>query len=902
MPQQKTLYLIDVSSFIYRAFFAIRRLHSRKGEPTNAVYGVANMLSRLWDEAKPQYAAVVFDSREPSFRKQEYHAYKANRSSPPEDLIPQFSRIEQLVAGLEIPSFRKSGFEADDLIATLALKWRDAAPENQVVVVSGDKDLMQIVGERITMWDTMTDKHYGPREVNEKLGVEPGQVRDYLALVGDSSDNIPGVSGIGPKSAVELLKEFGNLENILSAARDGSVSGKKCDLLLKHAAEAEISKKLATVLVDIPVEVGPELLHYEFHMTQECINLLRELDFGSLLERWAKKPGDPPAMAGTRVSVAAAEHFKCVKTEQDLNSLLESLEKAKKFGFDIETTSLNPREAELVGISFCYDPSCAFYIPVGHRDTSVRQLPRELVSDKLRLFIEDASFKKIGQNLKYDWSVLINRGFNPQGIGADTMVAAYILNSEGHLSLKALAERYLDYNVLTYEEVCGKGKEQIRFDDVPVELATRYSAEDAWVAMELWRKLEPMLEAERLMGVFSDIDIPMVGVLARMEQNGVCIDVDWLKGLSLEFEQDLHVIDDKIRAFTRGPVNLNSPKQLAVLLFEELGLPTQSKTKTGYSTDAQVLEVLAPMHEVPRLLLEYREISKLKGTYIDPLPGLRDIKTGKIHASFHQTVTATGRLSSSDPNLQNIPIRTERGKKIRRAFIPSSGNVLVAADYSQIELRLLAHMSGDVELVRSFRTNEDVHSRTAGEIFGVSPSDVTEQQRGVAKAINFGLMYGKTPFGLAQELKISRTEARAMIDRYFARYSGVKAFLDKAVEEARGRGWVSTLSGRKRHLPDIRSNNQAVRAFAERVAMNAPIQGTAADLMKLAMIEIDRKLESGGFKAKLIVQVHDEVVLDCPREESEDVLKLITSVMENVMPLSVPLKVNAATGDNWMEV
>jgi DNA polymerase-1 len=599
---------------------------------------------------------------------------------------------------------------------------------------------------------------------------------------------------------------------------------------------------------------------------------------------------------------AAPDTFRMINTEEQFQEVLAALERSGEFGFDVETTSLNPRAAELVGVALCHDPEYAVYIPVGHRGTHTPQLPLSRVLEGLRPFLEDPRYKKIGQNLKYDFSVLAELGLKPDGIGADTMVAAYVLEPENRHSLEALAARYLGYRVTTYEEVCGKGKEQLCFDVIDPMVATRYSAEDAWIAMHLWKVLRPLLEAEGVTRVFAEIDLPLVQVLSRMELQGVCIDEQYLRGLSREFEQELRRIEERISAYTQGPINLNSTKQLGNLLFEQLKLPVQGKTKTGYSTDASVVETLSPLHEVPRLLLEYREISQLKGTYVDPLPQLKDPKTGKIHASFNQTIAATGRLSSSDPNLQNIPIRTERGRKIRRAFVPSEGNILVSADYSQIELRLLAHMSGDVELVRSFRADEDVHRRTAAEIFSIRPEEVDDRQRGIAKAINFGLMYGKTPFGLSQELKIPRKEAQDIIDRYFKRYSGVKQFLDAQVLDARENGYVTTLSGRKRHLPDIRSRNPAVRQNAERMAMNSPIQGTAADLIKLAMVELDHRLSTEGLRSKLMIQVHDEVVLDCPREEADRARRLVEEVMEGAMTLSVPLRVNSATGENWEDL
>jgi len=894
---QQTLYLIDISSFIFRAFFAIRSLHNSAGEPTNAVYGVATMLARLAEQAQPEYLAVVYDSKEPSFRKEIYSEYKANRSAPPEELIPQFARIERLIEAFEIHSYRQSGVEADDLIATLTHKWCHASDQNQVVIVSSDKDLMQLVNDRVTLWDTMSDKRYGASEVEKKFGVRPDQIRDYLALVGDSSDNIPGVPSIGPKSAVDLLKEYGTLEEVLKAAQKGKISGKKGETLKLHESDARLSAQLATVRLDLEVEIPVTSLRYHFHLTQLGVQLFEELDFHSLIEKWRT---DLTEKSQSNEWVEC--RFRSITEEKDFQVLLEQIETRKIFGFDLETTSLNPREAKIVGIAIATELTSAVYIPIGHKNTSQAQLPAKKVLDSLKPFLESTEYLKVGQNLKYDWSVLREYGFNPRGIGADTMVAGYVLESNGRHNLQTLAARYLKYSVQTYEEVCGKGKDQLSFDEIEIDRATRYSAEDAWVAVQLWDKLKPLLEAENLLKVFEKVDLPMVDLLAKMELQGVCIDEEWLKTLSKDFGCQLKSIEEKMGVYADGPLNLNSPKQLALLLFDKLGLPTQGKTKTGFSTDATVLEALSPLHEVPRLLLEYREISKLKGTYVDPLPLLRDSKTGKIHASFHQTVAATGRLSSSDPNLQNIPIRTDRGMKIRRAFIPSPGNILVSADYSQIELRLLAHMSGDPELTRSFQQEEDVHQRTASEIFGIRTQDVTDQQRSIAKAINFGLMYGKTVFGLSQELKIPRKEAQNIIDRYFKKYSAVKVFLDHQIAQAKEVGYVTTLMGRRRRLPDINSKNAAVRANAERMAMNSPIQGTAADLMKLAMIALDEKLENGRYQSKMMIQVHDEVVLDCPKNEVSDVKKMVVHVMETAMSLSVPLRVNVASGENWMQL
>jgi len=830
-----------------------------------------------------------------------------------------------------------SGIEADDLIACHTGQWLAENPSHRVVLVTGDKDLMQLVNERVVVWDTMKEQVFGVPDVIEKFGVRPDQIRDYLALVGDSSDNIPGVPSIGPKSAVDLLKEHGTIEGVLAAAKAGKVAGKKGDTLRNHEKDALLSQELATLKTDCDVKIDLQAMQSPFfgrpfHVSPECIALLQELDLNSLVTKWgggagtaqsqASTPsagtgvaisfedggdgdGQPAAFAGTRL-IAKPDTFRAVQTEEQFAALLKELERAVEFGFDLETTSLNPREAVLVGVAVAPSLDYGYYIPVGHRGTEAPQLPPSRVVEGLKPYLENPKYKKIGQNLKYDFSVLMEMGLKPDGIGADTMVADYVIDPEGRHNLEVVALKHLDYRVTTYEEVCGKGKDAISFDLVPVEAATRYSAEDAWVALNLWHVMKPKLNSMGLMRVFAEVDLPLVQVIARMEMAGVAIDADYLRQLATEFSRDLLATQEEIQKYTRGPVNLNSPKQLAQLLFEDLKLPPQSKTKTGYSTDASVLVTLAPLHPVPKLILQHREIAKLMGTYVDPLPNLRDPKDGKVHAGFHQTVAATGRLSSSDPNLQNIPVRTERGKKIRRAFIPSPGNVLISADYSQIELRLLAHMSGDSDLTASFRSDEDVHRRTAAEMFGLEPRNVTPEQRNAAKAINFGLMYGKSAFGLALELEISRTEAKELIDKYFARYSGVKTYLASLIEDARERGWTATLLGRRRDLRDIKAKNPAMRASAERMAMNTPIQGTAADLMKLAMIRLDESLAERKKKAKLIIQVHDEVVLDCPEHEMQSVREIVVESMEKafdgIIEMSVPLKVNVETGRNWMDL
>ncbi len=974
-----TLYLIDISSFIFRAFYAVRELTAPDGTPVNAVYGVASMLGRLFEETHPKYLAVVYDSKEPSFRKEIYPEYKANRSDTPEMLIPQFELIEELITAMGIPSFRQSTIEADDLIATLHKRWINEKSNHRVVVVTGDKDLMALVNSKAQLWDTMKDVHYTEHEVIEKFGVRPTQITDYLAIVGDSSDNIPGITGIGPKGAELLLKEFGTLEEVIKAAKLGKIKGKKCEMIVEYEKQALLSQELATLKDDLKLDLSIENARFDFKVTPELLEFFKRYNLKSLYTKYsnlAAKDGMATAKEGTahaksggsevKSSSAQTKHqsvqdgfsfdaaentsatktrnanvatayaknadsaaheervhhahlnedhtpphlgkpeFKTISTLKDLKSLVHEIEKTKSMSFDTETTSLDPKTAELVGIAIAVDEKAGFYIPVGHAltlDSKISQLEKEEVLNELRSVLESKEIHKIGQNLKYDVRIMQNQGVHLQGIYADTMVASYALDSSGRHNLDYLCKKYLNYDVISYEEVVGKGASQVTFDQVPIETATRYSAEDAWTALMLWKVLEPKLKSHEVEKLYHEVDLPMVEVVADMEEAGIKVNVPFLKQLETDFETELKATEKKVLKFTQNQtMNLNSPKQLAQFLFEELKLPVQGKTKTGFSTDASVLEKLAPLHEAPKLLLEYREISKLKGTYVLPLQELRSKKDSRIRTSFHLTGTATGRLSSSDPNLQNIPTRSKRGQKIREAFIADEGNVLMSADYSQIELRILAHMSEDATLIHSFVNDEDVHRRTASDIFHVDVSKVTDEQRSFAKAINFGLMYGKSAFGLAEELGITRTEAKKMIDQYFARYSRVKEFLDQQVLDAQERGYITTLLGRKRVLADIRSSNHAVRANAERMAMNSPIQGTASDLIKVAMVELHAALIEQKLKSRLLLQVHDELVLECPKSEVDKVKALVIKIMEGALTLKVPLRVNVSTGQNWAEL
>jgi DNA polymerase-1 len=942
-----TLYLVDISSFIFRAFYAVREMTTPEGVPINAVYGVASMLGRLLDEANPQYLAIVYDSKEPSFRKLMYEDYKANRSAAPDMLVPQFDLIEELISKMGIPSYRQSGVEADDLIATLTKRWVAEADKHRVVMVTGDKDLMALVTSKVQLWDTMKDQHFTPHEVEEKFGVKPSQIRDYLAMVGDSSDNIPGITGIGPKGAEALLKEFKNLDGVIAAAKAGKVKGKKGEMIAESEKVAYLSRDLATLKDDIELELSTDAAKFQFEVKHELLEFFKKHNLKQLYTKYAGKaqmagttpPEDsfsfdaqtqlaPTAKSAATVPAAQGgfdfsqqEHlemneapagistkpvFETINTIDGLKKLIAEIERTKLMAFDTETTSLNPKEARLVGIAIGVSETGAYYIPVGHAvtlESTIPQLDEAEVLSLLRPVLENKEIKKVGQNLKYDVRIILNHGIRIEGLFADTMVAAYALDSSGRHNLDFLSKKYLAYDVVAYEDVVGKGAAQVTFDQVSIEAATRYSAEDAWCAFMLWKVLEPRLKQHHVEKLYHEVDLPLVEVVADMEEAGIKVDVSFLQKIEKQFEQELQEIETKVRSFSQNKsINLNSPKQLAGFLFEELKLPPQGKTKTGFSTDASVLEKLASIsdHEVPRLLLEYREISKLKGTYVLPLQELRSKTDSRIRTSFNLTGTATGRLSSSDPNLQNIPTRSKRGQLIREAFIADEGNVLMSADYSQIELRILAHLSGDENLVKSFTINEDVHRRTASEIYHVKPEEVTDDQRAVAKAINFGLMYGKSAFGLAEELNISRTEAKDMITRYFNRYSRVKEFLDEQIASAHAHGYVTTLLGRKRALPEIKSSNHAVRANAERMAMNSPIQGTASDLIKVAMVELHAKLANE--KTRLLLQVHDELVLECPKGDVAKITKLVTETMEGALKLKVPLMVNVGTGLNWAEL
>ncbi|MDX9708423.1 MAG: DNA polymerase I [Trichloromonas sp.] len=885
--QPRRLYLIDGSSYIYRAYFAIRHLSNSKGFATNAVLGFINMLLKVVREHAPDHLAVVFDAKGPTFRKELYPEYKANRSAMPEDLAPQIPYIKEVVRAFNMPAIEKAGYEADDIIATLAKKF--AAEGLEITVVTGDKDLMQIVSDRIRLLDTMKDKISGLEEVAERFGGTPDKVIEVQALAGDSSDNIPGVPGIGEKTAVKLIREFGTVENLLE--RSAEVKGKMGEKLREFAEQARLSKQLVTLVDDLPLELDYASFALSEPNREALTALFKELEFHKLIQEFSTE---------TR---AGGEGYRGVLDAAGLDELTADLRRAGRFAFDTETTSLDAVRADLVGLSFSIKEKEAWYIPVGHRYLGApEQLDRKHVLEALRPLLEDPQLFKIGQNLKYDLLVLRRAGVEVRGPFFDTMIASYLAQpaAKSH-GMDALASDLLGHKTVSYAEVAGSGKKQIGFAEVEVEKAIHYAAEDADITLRLAAVLEPKLKEMEQRRLFDEVEMPLVEVLTDMEWAGIRIDSNFLGALSKEMEGKLAALEREIHELAGGPFNIASPKQLGEVLFERLKLPKGKKTKTGWSTDVEVLSALAEQNPVAARILEHRSLAKLKNTYCDALPKLVNPDTGRIHTSFNQAVTATGRLSSSEPNLQNIPIRTEEGGRIREAFIPAEGNVLLAADYSQIELRILAHLADEAALKESFAQGEDIHRRTASEVFGVFPEMVTSEMRRQAKTINFGVIYGMGAFSLGKDLGIPTREAQVFIDNYFARYPGIKTFMESKKEEARANQYVTTLLGRRCAVPEILSQNGAIRSYAERNAINYPIQGSAADIVKVAMVRIHRRLAAEGLQTRMVLQVHDELVFDVPQDELERARELVRSEMEGAVALSVPLLVDIGVGANWRE-
>ncbi|HEX7051235.1 MAG TPA: DNA polymerase I [Longimicrobiales bacterium] len=903
------LFLIDGYALIYRSFFAMisRPLTTSRGENTSAAWGVTKFLMKILEEHEPDYLGVVLDAGT-SQRTERYPAYKATREKMPDELRASMPRIEQVLRGFRVPVLTLPDHEADDVIGTLAVRAVEDGLE--AVIVSGDKDFYQLIRPGICLLNPgrggpagVEEEWVDVRNASVRLGVPPERVTDYLALIGDTSDNVPGARGIGPKTAIQLIEAYGPVEEVL--AHIDEIRAKRArEALEAHREDVLLSKELVTIRQDLPIELDLDALRVTEPDREALHRTFIELEFHSLARDFTG-----PAEPAERVE----GDYRLIDTPAAVAELVERARDQGEFALDTETTAVDPTRADLVGISIALAPGVAYYLPFGHRAPAEpgleQQPPRNLPpldSEAMRplvALLEDPRVRKIGQNLKYDLLVLRRAGVALHGVAFDTMIASYVIDpGRREHGLDSLALQYLDYRTITYEELCGKGKSQIPIAECPLDRVTRYACEDADVALRLRDLFEDELERFSLTELFGRIEMPLIDVLADMEWAGIRIDPEFFAALAVKLERELELIRQEIHKLAGTEFNIGSTPQLREVMFERLGLPVVKKTKTGPSTDASVLEELAAQgHAFPRLLLEYRQLDKLKGTYVDALPALVNPETGRIHTNFNQTVAATGRLSSSDPNLQNIPIRTELGAEIRKGFIPADGCLFLAADYSQIELRILAHLSGDPAFVEAFRHGVDIHRQTAALVFDVLPEDVTPRMRGAAKTINFATIYGIGPFALARRLGTSQAEARRFIDAYFERFPGVRRYLDEQIAHAREHGYVETLSGRRRYIPEVRSKDYNVRQFGERAATNAPVQGTAADIIKIAMIDIGQALARTGSAARMLLQVHDELVFEVPEADIDDTRAMVTELMEGAFELDVPLEVATGVGTNWYE-
>ena len=887
----KPLILVDGSSYLYRAFHALPSLSNSKGFPTGAIYGVINMLQRLLTQYEPNYIAVIFDSKEKTFRETLYEHYKANRPPMPNELIQQIAPIHEVIRALGIPLLIEEGVEADDVIGTLAKQAKNYGMET--LISTGDKDLAQLVDTHTTLINTMTDTILNPQTVVEKFGIPPECIVDYLALVGDTVDNIPGVPQVGPKTAVKWLLEYGSLDNIIANA--DQVKGKVGENLRASLIQLPLARTLATIKLDVNLKISIDDLQRTLPDTEKLLALYRELEFKSWLNALLKENPQNPTekYAG----------YETIFTEEQLNDWVTKLNNAETFAFDTETTSLDYMDARIVGVSFAIEAGKAAYVPLAH-DSPITQLNRENVLRQLKPLLENPHLKKMGHNIKYDMEVLANHGVHLQGIGYDTLLESYILDSgSNNHDMDSLALKYLGWRTISFEDIAGKGAKQLTFDKIAIKPAATYAAEDADVTLQLHKTLWPRLEKEpSLKKVFTEIEMPLIPVIARIERNGVLIDATMLLKQSKELEQRLAELEQETFTLADGEFNLNSPKQLQDILYNKLKLPILQKTPTGQPSTAEaVLQELAHDYALPKFIIEYRALSKLMTTYTKRLPEQINASTGRIHTSYHQWGAATGRLSSSDPNLQNIPVRTKEGRRIRQAFIAPTGYKLFNPDYSQIELRIMAHISNDPNLLHAFTQNLDIHKATAAEVLGISLEKVTTEERRAAKAINFGLIYGMSAFGLAKQLGIDRDAAQDYIHRYFIRYPLVKAYMDSTRELAHKQGFVETLFGRRLYLPDINSSQMMRQKAAERTAINAPLQGSAADIIKRSMISLDHWLQHHPTSAKMIMQVHDELVFEVADNEIDQLIDVIRTHMMNAAQLKVPLLVDIGVGKNWDE-
>ncbi|SEH06051.1 DNA polymerase I [Candidatus Venteria ishoeyi] len=898
-----TLYLVDGSAYLYRAFYAMPSLSNTSGQPTGAIYGITNMLRRLLKEHHPQYIAVVFDAKGKTFRDDWYPEYKANRPPMPEELRAQIEPIHQIVKAMGLPLLMEPGVEADDVIGTLTRQAQ--ALDMPVKIFTGDKDMAQLVNPQVCLIDTMQETVLDEAGVEDKFGILPAQIIDYLALVGDTSDNVPGVPKVGPKTAVKWLKQYGSLAAILEQAEQ--IKGKVGENLRNSLEQIPLSEKLVTIRCDLPLRETPLDLKRGETNIQQLSEYYRDLAFKSWLEEL--ELGDH-----TVFTLVSEQNTTAPEPSHDYQTILsheqwliwkQKLEQAPYFAFDTETTALDYMEAHLVGVSFAVASGEAAYLPLAHDYLGVpQQLDRAQMLAELKPLLENSELKKIGQHIKYDAHILQHEGIMLRGIAYDTMLEAYALDSTGRrFDMDTLAFNYLGHQTIKFEDIAGKGKKQLTFNQIALEQAAPYAAEDADITLRLHENLWPQLQADKkLQGIFENYELPLLSVLQKIEHHGVLIDANALFQQSKQLAQRLQTLEQESYELAGEEFNLGSPKQLQVILFEKMGLPVLSKTPKGQpSTAESVLQELAQDYPLPHLIMEHRRLSKLKSTYTDKLPAQINPETGRVHTSYHQAVTVTGRLSSSNPNLQNIPIRTEEGRKIRQAFIPPQGKVLVAADYSQIELRIMAHLSGDAALLEAFANDLDVHSATAAEIFGVALAEVDKDQRRSAKAINFGLIYGMSAFGLAKQLNITRKVAQHYVDEYFERYPGVLNYMDETRQHALDLGYVETVFGRRLQITEINSRNVARRKAAERAAINAPMQGTAADIIKRAMIDVDAWISQSHPDVTMIMQVHDELVFELPAEHVTAYSKQICTIMEQAASLKVPLRVDAGYGKNWDE-
>ena len=883
----KTLFLVDGSNYVYRAFYAIRELTNSKGFPTNAIYGFTTMLMKLCRDWRPDYISVVFDAKGPTFRHEAFEDYKANRAVMPDELIAQIPYIKEVVKGFSINIIEHSGVEADDIIGTLVEKF-GGYEGLRVLIVSGDKDLMQLVSDSVAIIDTMKDKIYDVEGVKERFGVEPGKVIEILGLAGDTSDNIPGVPGIGEKTARRLVEAYGTVEGVLEHMSE--VKGARVRHNLEEFAEqARLSRELATIKRDIALELQLEDLAYEEPCTEHLSDLFSRFEFSSLLQQIR---GTAEIKEGDRQLILEKDEFLKIVT---------LLGKRKEFSFDFALAKgTEPHRTDMVGLALAVDAETVGYIPFTHEGG--KGLDADFVLETLAPYFSDERVKKSGQDVKKAFIVLAKRGIRLKGLAFDTMVGGYILNpSKRDYSMTALAREFLNRDIPAAHDLTGKGAKAVPLRTVPLGKTAACFCQRVDAIRCLVPVLGEEIKTEGFRELFEVVEMPLIEVLASMEFHGVLVDTVLLKELSRQLRELLKLSEEKIYHLAGERFNINSPKQLQVILFEKLGLPRGRKIKEGYSTNVEVLTQLARSYEFPAEILSYRSLEKLRSTYVDALPVLVNPRTGRIHTSYNQTATATGRLSSSNPNLQNIPVRTTEGKRIRQAFTSPEGCELISFDYSQIELRILAHLSEDGELIQAFEKGEDIHRKTASSVFGVFPEMVNEEMRRHAKVINFGIIYGMSPFGLAKELDVSQKMAKAYIDQYFQRFYGVKSFIDDVLAQAEKDGFVSTLMNRRRYIPEIRSSNAVVRQFAERTAINTPIQGTAADLIKIAMLRIAAHIETQCLKTKMIMQVHDELVFETTLDEKAEIMSLVRREMEGVIALKVPIVVNVGSGRNWDE-